>query len=75
MDAGFLGDIGSELSNMTIDWGEGPQGSVTQGIEDTSPKATGYLISTSLPGPLPDEFWGHSAPQTLCSMFKVCTVM
>lgn len=39
--------------------------------EDTSPKATGYLISTSPPGDLPLEFWGHDRPQSFCSMFKI----
>ena len=72
MDIGLMGDLNSELS--TIDLGEefhnAPLG-MGQGVEDTLPKATGYLISSSPPGDLPDEFWGHDKPQTLCSMFKV----
>ena len=40
-------------------------------VEDTGPKATGYLISTSPPGDLPNEFWGHEKPHNFCSIFKV----
>ncbi len=43
----------------------------TPATEDTSPKATGYLISTSPSGDLPLEFWGHDRPQSICSMFKI----
>lgn len=72
MDASLMGDLNSELSG--IDLGEefrnAPLG-MAQGVEETLPKATGYLISTSPPGDLPDEFWGHDKPQTLCTMFKV----
>ena len=73
MDTGLMGDIDSELQSM--DFGEdfpSTQLGVAQGMEDTLPKATGYLISTSPPGQLPDEFFGHDKPQTACSLFKVC---
>ena len=44
----------------------------TPGGEDArAPLATGYLISTTPPGNLPSEFWGHDKPQTVCNMFKV----
>lgn len=67
---GLLGDLGSELQGM--DFGEGgAQLGVGQGVEDCTPKAMGYLISTSPTGDLPEEFWGHDRPQTVCSMFKV----
>lgn len=36
-----------------------------------APLATGYLISTTPPGNLPTEFWGHDKPQSMCHMFKV----
>lgn len=65
-------DLGSELSGINI--GEELQNSqigFTPAVEDTTPKATGYLISTLPPGDLPKEFWGHERPQTCCSMFKV----
>ena len=41
------------------------------GAEDSIPKAVGYLISTSPPGHLPEEFWGYEKSQSSCSMFKV----
>ncbi len=67
---GILGDLDSELQGM--DFGEaGIHMGVGQGAEDCTPKAVGYLISTSPTGELPDEFWGHGRPQTVCSMFKV----
>jgi len=56
-------NIHEELSKTQMDYAP------TQ--EDTSPKATGYLISTAPPGDLPAEFWGHDRPQSTCSMFKV----
>ena len=72
MDTGLMGDIDSELQSM--DFGEdfpNTQLGMAQGMEDALPKATGYLISTSPPGKLPEEFWGHDKPQTSCSLFKV----
>lgn len=65
-------DFGSELSG--IDFHEELQNSqlgFSPVTEDMSPKATGYLISTSPSGDLPLEFWGHDRPQSFCSMFKV----
>ena len=41
------------------------------GAEDSIPKAVGYLISTSPPGYLPEEFWGYEKSHSSCSMFKV----
>ena len=69
MDPGLLGDIGSELAEM--DFGEDFHSTLAQGMDNVTPKATGYLISTSPTGELPDGFWGHDRPQTVCSMFKV----
>ena len=66
-------DFGSELIGFKF---EEELRKATVGLtpaveENTSPKATGYLISTSPPGDLPTEFWGHDRPQSFCSMFKV----
>lgn len=71
MDVG--GDFGSELSgiNFSEELQASQLGYTPAAAEDTSPKATGYLISTSPPGDLPLEFWGHDRPQSFCSMFKV----
>ncbi len=73
MDSALLDNLGSDLQN--IDFGEADfhsaQLGMGQGAEDSTPKAMGYLISTSPTGELPDEFWGHDRPQTVCSMFKV----
>ena len=65
IDGGFLSGINfhEEITNSQI--------GMTPAVEDTSPKATGYLISTSPPGDLPSEFWGHDRPHSYCSMFKV----
>ena len=43
------------------------------GEDIRAPLATGYLISTVPPGHLPNEFWGHDKPQSVCHMFKVRT--
>ena len=52
---------------------EAPGGSqvMVAGAADSIPKAVGYLISTSPPGYLPEEFWGYDRSQSNCSMFKV----
>ena len=63
-------DFGTELSGIDFSQ-EIQQLGLNPVSEDTSPKATGYLISTSPPGNLPQEFWGHDRPQSFCSMFKV----
>lgn len=64
----------SALDSMDILEPEtGPQMGVVAGAEDSVPKAVGYLISTSPPGHLPEEFWGYERSQSSCSMFKVTT--
>ena len=68
-------DLFSALDNMDIlepDPG-GAQVGMVAGAEDSVPKAVGYLISTSPPGHLPEEFWGYERSQSSCSMFKVGT--
>ena len=70
--AGFDDIFSSALGDM--DLGEAFQTTqlVTPGTEDVrAPLAVGFLISTTPPGLLPEEFWGHDRPQTMCSMFKV----
>ena len=76
IDPGLVGfdDIfSSAFSGM--DFGEAFQNTqlgVTPGTEDVrAPLAVGFLISTTPPGLLPEEFWGHDRPQTICTMFKV----
>ena len=66
----------SIFENLPVDVLEpvgGGQVGMVAGAEDTVPKAVGYLISTSPPGYLPEEFWGYEKPQSSCSMFKVRT--
>lgn len=71
MDVGGI-DFGAELSGINFhEEIQNSQLGFSSGNEDTSPKATGYLISTSPPGDLPLEFWGHDRPQGFCSMFKI----
>ncbi len=70
MTAGI--DFGAELSGINVfDELTKSHPAYTIPVEDTGPKATGYLISTAPPGELPNEFWGHEKPQNLCSIFKV----
>ena len=69
MDVGGI-DFASEIGNINFQEEIRNLG-YSSGTEDTSPKATGYLISTSPSGDLPLEFWGHDRPQSFCSMFKV----
>ena len=74
--AGFDDIFSSALGDM--DFGEAFQTTqlVTPGTEDVrAPLAVGFLISTTPPGLLPEEFWGHDRPQTMCSMFKVSELL
>jgi hypothetical protein len=52
---------------------EAPEGAqvMVSGAANSLPEAVGYLISTSPPGHLPEEFWGYERSQSSCSMFKV----
>ena len=62
----ILDDI--EMDHIHLD----TQAGITLGADAGTPKATGYLISTSPCGGLPLEFWGYQKPYSECSMFKVC---
>ena len=55
---------------------EAPEGAqvMVSGAANSVPEAVGYLISTSPPGHLPEEFWGYERSQSSCSMFKVSPV-
>lgn len=61
----ILDDI--EMDHIHLD----TQAGITLGADASTPKATGYLISTSPCGGLPLEFWGYQKPYSDCSMFKV----
>ena len=65
---GFGVDIldGIEMDHIHLD----TQVGITLGADAGTPKATGYLISTSPCGGLPLEFWGYQKPYSECSMFK-----
>ena len=74
--AGFQMDdsLFSALDNMDIlVEPEAPSGSqvMVSGAANSVPEAVGYLISTTPPGHLPEEFWGYERQQASCSMFKV----
>ena len=75
--AGFQMDdsLFSALDSMDIlvEEQEAPEGGqvMVSGAANSVPVAVGYLISTSPPGHLPEEFWGYERSQCSCSMFKV----
>eukprot|EP00731_Ephydatia_muelleri_P022484 Em0015g67a len=72
-DSGDFGGVGVdilddiEMDHIHLD----TQAGITLGADASTPKATGYLISTSPCGGLPLEFWGYQKPYSDCSMFKV----
>ena len=72
-DSGDFGGVGVdilddiEMDHIHLD----TQAGITLGADAGTPKATGYLISTSPCGGLPLEFWGYQKPYSECSMFKV----
>ena len=79
LPAGFQMDdsLFSALDNMDIlVEPEAPGGGqvTVSGSANSVPEAVGYLISTSAPGHLPEEFWGYERSQSSCSMFKVSSL-
>jgi hypothetical protein len=60
-------DIFSGLNDMDI---QTTSINPLPGEDAKAPLASSYLISTVPSGSLPNEFWGHDKPQSVCQMFK-----